>query len=31
MQAMRLHYAGQTLQDDLVGLVLARLASASSS
>ena len=26
MQAMRLHYAGQTLQDDLVGLVLARLA-----
>ncbi|MEG0202306.1 MAG: LuxR family transcriptional regulator, partial [Comamonas sp.] len=25
MQAMRLHYAGQTLQDDLVGLVLARL------
>lgn len=26
MQAMRLHYAGQALQDDLVGLVLARLA-----
>lgn len=25
MQAMRLHYAGQTLQDDLAGLVLARL------
>ncbi len=26
MQAMRLHYAGQALQDDLAGLVLARLA-----
>ncbi|WP_280192523.1 helix-turn-helix transcriptional regulator [Delftia sp. PS-11] len=26
MQAMRLHYAGQTLEDDLAGLVLARLA-----
>lgn len=25
MQAMRLHYAGQTLQDDLAGLVLTRL------
>ena len=25
MQAMRLHYAGQTLQDDLAGLVMARL------
>lgn len=25
MQAMRLHYAGQTLQDDLAGLVIARL------
>lgn len=26
MQAMRLHYAGQTLEDDLAGLVVARLA-----
>lgn len=26
MQAMRLHYAGQALEDDLAGLVLARLA-----
>lgn len=25
VQAMRLHYAAQTLQDDLAGLVLARL------